>query len=121
MQSSDLNDCWIYPLRTFASTGRARGRSRYLNHGTLALLDRTTAQMGKLKSLGRYPGFLLIILGATDQRAPAGFAPIAIGLGLMLIHLISIRATNTSVNPARSAGPAIFAGDGHWRSCGCSG
>jgi aquaporin Z len=54
--------------------------------------------------------FLLIILGATDKRAPAGFAPIAIGLGLTLIHLISIPVTNTSVNPARSTGPALFAG-----------
>ncbi|MEO0869497.1 MAG: aquaporin Z [Cyanobacteria bacterium J06642_11] len=54
--------------------------------------------------------FLMIILGATDSRAPKGFAPIAIGLGLTLIHLISIPVTNTSVNPARSLGPAIFAG-----------
>jgi aquaporin Z len=54
--------------------------------------------------------FLLIILGATDARAPAGFAPIAIGLGLTLIHLISIPVTNTSVNPARSTGPALFVG-----------
>lgn len=54
--------------------------------------------------------FLMIILGSTDKRAPAGFAPIAIGLGLTLIHLISIPVTNTSVNPARSTGPAIFAG-----------
>jgi aquaporin Z len=54
--------------------------------------------------------FLVIILGATDKRAPAGFAPIAIGLGLTLIHLISIPVTNTSVNPARSTGPAIFVG-----------
>jgi len=54
--------------------------------------------------------FLLIILGATDDRAPAGFAPIAIGLGLTLIHLISIPVTNTSVNPARSTGVAIFEG-----------
>ncbi|MBE9116325.1 aquaporin Z [Lusitaniella coriacea LEGE 07157] len=54
--------------------------------------------------------FLVIILGATDIRAPQGFAPIAIGLGLTLIHLISIPVTNTSVNPARSTGPAIFAG-----------
>ncbi len=54
--------------------------------------------------------FLLIILGATDKRAPAGFAPIAIGLGLTLIHLVGIPVTNTSVNPARSTGPAIFAG-----------
>ena len=54
--------------------------------------------------------FLLIILGATDHRAPKGFAPIAIGLGLTLIHLIGIPITNTSVNPARSTGPALFAG-----------
>ena len=54
--------------------------------------------------------FLLIILGATDRRAPQGFAPIAIGLGLTLIHLISIPVTNTSVNPARSTGPALFVG-----------
>ena len=54
--------------------------------------------------------FLLIILGATDPRAPAGFAPIAIGLGLTLIHLISIPVTNTSVNPARSTGPALMVG-----------
>ena len=55
--------------------------------------------------------FLIIILGATDKRAPQGFAPIAIGLGLTLIHLISIPVTNTSVNPARSTGVAIFVGD----------
>lgn len=54
--------------------------------------------------------FLLIIMGATDKRAPAGFAPIAIGLGLTLIHLISIPVTNTSVNPARSTGVALFVG-----------
>ena len=55
--------------------------------------------------------FLMIILGATDKRAPQGFAPIAIGLGLTLIHLISIPVTNTSVNPARSTGPALLVGD----------
>jgi len=55
--------------------------------------------------------FLVIILGATDRRAPAGFAPIAIGLGLTLIHLISIPVTNTSVNPARSTGPALIVQD----------
>ena len=55
--------------------------------------------------------FLTIILGATDSRAPQGFAPLAIGLGLTLIHLISIPVTNTSVNPARSTGVAIFQGD----------
>jgi aquaporin Z len=54
--------------------------------------------------------FLMIILGATDRRAPAGFAPIAIGLGLTLIHLISIPVTNTSVNPARSTSQALFVG-----------
>ena len=52
--------------------------------------------------------FLMIIMGATDKRAPAGFAPIAIGLGLTLIHLIGIPVTNLSVNPARSTGPAVF-------------
>lgn len=55
--------------------------------------------------------FLIVILGATDKRAPAGFAPIAIGLCLTLIHLISIPVTNTSVNPARSTGVALFVGD----------
>jgi aquaporin Z len=55
--------------------------------------------------------FLFIILGATAKRAPQGFAPIAIGLGLTLIHLISIPVTNTSVNPARSTGVAVFVGD----------
>ncbi|WP_050480040.1 aquaporin Z [Herbaspirillum rhizosphaerae] len=54
--------------------------------------------------------FLIVILGSTDKRAPAGFAPIAIGLALTLIHLISIPVTNTSVNPARSTGPALFVG-----------
>lgn len=54
--------------------------------------------------------FLLVILGSTDKRVPAGFAPIAIGLALTLIHLISIPVTNTSVNPARSTGPALIAG-----------
>ncbi len=55
--------------------------------------------------------FILIIMGVTDKRAPAGFAPLAIGLALTLIHLISIPVTNTSVNPARSTGQAIFVGD----------
>ena len=53
----------------------------------------------------------MIIMGATDGRAPAGFAPLAIGLALTLIHLISIPVTNTSVNPARSTGQALFVGD----------
>ncbi len=52
--------------------------------------------------------FLIIIMGATDRRAPQGFAPLAIGLGLTLIHLIGIPVTNLSVNPARSTGPAVF-------------
>lgn len=56
--------------------------------------------------------FLIVILGATDERAPAGFAPLAIGLALTLIHLVSIPVTNTSVNPARSTGVALFAGSG---------
>lgn len=55
--------------------------------------------------------FLIIIMGATDERAPKGFAPIAIGLALTLIHLVSIPVTNTSVNPARSTGVALFVGD----------
>jgi aquaporin Z len=54
--------------------------------------------------------FLIVILGSTDKRAPAGFAPLAIGLCLTLIHLVSIPVTNTSVNPARSTGPALFVG-----------
>ena len=54
--------------------------------------------------------FLYVILGVTDTRAPKGFAPLAIGLSLTLIHLISIPVSNTSVNPARSIGPALFAG-----------
>jgi aquaporin Z len=54
--------------------------------------------------------FLMIIMGSTDGRAPAGFAPLAIGFGLVLIHLISIPVTNTSVNPARSTGPALLVG-----------
>jgi aquaporin Z len=54
--------------------------------------------------------FLIVIMGATDKRAPQGFAPIAIGLMLTLIHLVSIPVTNTSVNPARSTGVAVFVG-----------
>ncbi|HYN01324.1 MAG TPA: aquaporin, partial [Vicinamibacteria bacterium] len=54
--------------------------------------------------------FLIVILGSTDRRAPAGFAPIAIGLALTLIHLVGIPVTNTSVNPARSTAPALFVG-----------
>ena len=65
--------------------------------------------------------FLMIILGATDRRAPAGFAPIAIGLGLTLIHLIGIPVTNLSVNPARSTGPALIVGGWALSNCGSSG
>jgi aquaporin Z len=57
-------------------------------------------------------GFVLVILGATDRRAPQGFAPLAIGLALTLVHIVIIPVTGTSVNPARSTGPAIFAGGG---------
>jgi aquaporin Z len=59
--------------------------------------------------------FLLVILGATDKRAVNGFAPLAIGLGLTVIHLVSIPVTNTSVNPARSTGPALLVGGWAWR------
>jgi aquaporin Z len=64
---------------------------------------------GSVRSLGAFI-FLLIILGPTHGSAPQGFAPIAIGFALTLIHLISIPVTNTSVNPARSTGPAVFVG-----------
>ncbi|HKE96755.1 MAG TPA: aquaporin Z [Povalibacter sp.] len=67
-------------------------------------------QAGLLSELVMTFMFLTVILGATDKRAPAGFAPIAIGLCLTLIHLISIPVTNTSVNPARSTGPAVIVG-----------
>ena len=66
-------------------------------------------------------GFLTVILGSTDRRAPKGLGPLAIGLSLTLIHLVSIPVTNTSVNPARSTGPALFVGGWRCRSCGCSG
>ncbi len=69
-----------------------------------------TMMSGLVTEIVLTAGFLLVILGATDQRAPAGFAPIAIGLALTLIHLISIPVTNTSVNPARSTGPALLVG-----------
>lgn len=67
-------------------------------------------QAGLLIELVLTAGFLIVILGATDDRAPRGFAPIAIGLALTLIHLVSIPVTNTSVNPARSTGPALMVG-----------
>ena len=65
--------------------------------------------------------FALVILGATDRRAPRGIGALAIGLALTVIHLVSIPVTNTSVNPARSTGPALFAGGAALSSCGCSG
>lgn len=65
--------------------------------------------------------FLFIIMGATHGKAPAGFAPLAIGLALVMIHLVSIPVTNTSVNPARSTGPALFVGGWALNSSGCSG
>jgi aquaporin Z len=65
--------------------------------------------------------FLMVILGATDERSPAAFAPLAIGLALTLIHLLSIPVTNTSVNPARSTGPALVVGAPLSLSCGRSG
>jgi aquaporin Z len=64
--------------------------------------------------------FLWVILGVTSKKAPVGFAPLAIGLALTLIHLISIPVSNTSVNPARSLGVAWFAGGTPWGRCGCS-
>lgn len=67
-------------------------------------------QSGAIIEVVLTAGFLIIILGSTDSRAPMGFAPIAIGLSLTLIHLISIPITNTSVNPARSTGPALIVG-----------
>jgi aquaporin Z len=67
-------------------------------------------QAGLITEIVLTAGFLMVILGSTDERAPVGFAPIAIGLALTLIHLISIPVTNTSVNPARSTGPALMVG-----------
>jgi aquaporin Z len=65
--------------------------------------------------------FLFVFLGVTDQRAPAGYGGIAIGLALTLIHLINIPVTNTSVNPARSTGPALLVGGWAISNCGCFG
>lgn len=67
-------------------------------------------EAGLFTEMALTAGFLIVILGSTSKRAPAGFAPIAIGLALTLIHLISIPVTNTSVNPARSTGPALLEG-----------
>jgi aquaporin Z len=84
----------------FASNGYAEHSPGGYSMGAALVTEITMTMM-----------FLLIILGSTDARAPAGFAPIAIGLGLTLIHLISIPVTNTSVNPARSLGVALYVGD----------
>ena len=77
---------------------------------TLAQFSQNTLMAGFVAEVVLTMMFLIIILGATDKRAPQGFAPIAIGLGLTLIHLIGIPVTNVSVNPARSTGPAVFVG-----------
>ena len=65
--------------------------------------------------------FLFVIFGSTSERAPKGFAGLSIGLSLVLIHLVGIPITGTSVNPARSLGPAVFVGGGALSSSGCSG
>ncbi len=72
--------------------------------------DGYSLQAGMISEIVMTFMFLMVIIGATDKRAPAGFAPLAIGLCLTLIHLISIPVTNTSVNPARSTGPAVIVG-----------
>lgn len=78
-------------------------------YGTLSP-DGYNLASGLIAEIVLTAGFLIVILGATDTRAPSGFAPIAIGLALTLIHLVSIPVTNTSVNPARSTGPALLVG-----------
>jgi aquaporin Z len=83
----------------FASNGYGAHSPGQYTLGSCALLEVVLTFM-----------FLMIIFGATDKRAPAGFAPIAIGFGLTLVHLIGIPVTNLSVNPARSTGPALFVG-----------
>jgi len=83
----------------FAANGYAEHSPGKYNLGTCFLAEAVLTMM-----------FLFVIMGATHGKAPAGFAPIAIGLALTLIHLISIPVTNTSVNPARSTGPALFVG-----------
>jgi aquaporin Z len=87
------------PAAGFASNGYGEHSPGGYNLGSALIAEAVLTFM-----------FLLVILGATSKRAPVGFAPIAIGLALTLIHLISIPVTNTSVNPARSTGPAIFVG-----------
>jgi aquaporin Z len=84
----------------FAANGFADHSPGHFNFGAALLIEIVLTAF-----------FLIVILGATSRRAPVGFAPLAIGLALTLIHLISIPVTNTSVNPARSTGPAVFVGD----------
>lgn len=88
----------------FASNGYGKVEGAFGSPGNYSLMA------GFITEVVMTAVFLFIILGATDGRAPAGFAPLAIGLGLTLIHLVSIPVTNTSVNPARSTGVAVFAG-----------
>src|SRR3954451_5737177 len=88
------------------SVGRGLAANGYAEHS----LGRYSLLSGLVCEIVMTFMFLLVILGATHQRAPVGFAGLAIGLALTLIHLISIPVTNTSVNPARSTGPAIFVG-----------
>lgn len=94
----------------------AQGQAGFMGTGAFASNGYTELSPGKYGLLSALiievvltAFFLIVIMGATDKRAPAGFAPIAIGLALTLIHLISIPVTNTSVNPARSTGVALFA------------
>lgn len=105
-------------IAAFAIYAIASGKAGYeLKSGALASNGFDTASPGGYSMQAALIAevlltafFLIIIMGATSARAPAGFAPIAIGLGLTLIHLISIPVTNTSVNPARSTGPALLEG-----------
>jgi aquaporin Z len=92
-----------------SGTGEYTGRLAANGYGEFSL-GKFTMASGFVTEVVMTSMFLLVILGATDKRAPAGFAPIAIGLCLTLIHLVSIPVTNTSVNPARSTGPALIVG-----------
>ena len=105
--------CIAQPDLTNAGIGAfaTNGWSDTLNNGVNAFGGKTTGMCGAfLIETVLTAIFLFVIMGATDGRAPAGFAPIAIGLCLTLIHLISIPVTNTSVNPARSTAMAVFVG-----------
>lgn len=92
------------PIFDLASSGLAQNGYGEASPGGYSM------QAGLIIEIVLTAGFLVVILGSTDTRAPQGFAPIAIGLALTLIHLISIPVTNTSVNPARSTGPALLVG-----------